>query len=517
MNDVVRTPQAVIRGRTLTRRFEDSCDAIVVGSGAGGSVVAANLAEAGLDVVVVEEGAYYAPEEYADFTPSEALRRLGREAGMLAALGIGETPIIALMAGRCVGGSSVMTGGVCFRIPEHVHDHWDRELGLNELSERSMEAAYADVERRCHIGLVPPHMHSEATLRLTAGARKLGVVFRPLHRNTRGCQGLSLCTFGCPAGSKMSVDVAYLPSALAHGARVVSDAIAERIMIKNGRAAGVEGRLLGGPQGEPGQRFRIRAPLVVAACGTIHTPGLLRASGIGRRHPDLGRHITLHPATRIGAVFENRVDGWNGAMQSVYTEHFQAEGITVIGVYSAVNVLAASMPGFGPSLRRRVEKLPHVGLLGAMVHDEGGGRVRPGFRTREPFFTYEMAGRDLARVRRSLTVLAEIAFSSGAREVYLPIFGLPPVQSVDEARRVETMAMDVRRIECMAFHPLGSARMSNDPRSGVVSQSGECYDAPGVFVADGSVLPTSIGVNSQQAVMTMATRIAWKIRERRLH
>ena len=202
-------------------------------------------------------------------------------------------------------------------------------------------------------------------------------------------------------------------------------------------------------------------------------------------------------------------------MQSVYSEHFQDEGITLVGVYSAANVLAASVPGMGPSLRRRVEQLPRLGLLGAMVHDEGGGSVRPGFRTREPFFTYEMAGRDLARLRRSLTILSEIAFSAGARQVYLPIFGCQAVNSVDEARRIERMPMDARRIECMAFHPLGSARMSNDPRGGVVSQSGESFEVPGLFIADGSVLPSSIGVNSQQAVMTMATRIAWRIRERR--
>jgi choline dehydrogenase-like flavoprotein len=515
LNELVRRSDAIIQGRTLTRDLEEHCDAVVVGSGAGGAVVATILAEAGFDVIVLEEGAYYAPEEYADFSPSQALRRLGRESGMLAALGIGQTPIIALMAGRCVGGSSVMTGGVCFRIPEVVHDHWSRELGLNELSQRAFEPAYQDVERRCNIELVPPHMHSEATLRMTLGAKRLGIEFRPLHRNTRNCQGLSMCTFGCPAKAKLSVDVAYLPRAMEYGARVVSDALAERVIVERGRAAGVEGRLKNGPLGEPGQRLRIRAPIVVAACGTIHTPGLLQKSGIGKKHPDLGRHITLHPATRIGALFDDRVIGWNGAMQSVYSEHFQDEGITLVGVYSAANVLAASLPGMGPSLRRRVEQLPRLGLLGAMVHDEGGGSVRPGFRTREPFFTYEMAGRDLARLRRSLTILSEIAFSAGARQVYLPIFGCQAVNSVDEARRIERMPMDARRIECMAFHPLGSARMSNDPRGGVVSQSGESFEVPGLFIADGSVLPSSIGVNSQQAVMTMATRIAWRIRERR--
>lgn len=499
----------IVKGRDLARGFSEHCDAVVIGSGSGGAVVATHLAEAGLSVIVLEEGPYYRPDEYGAFRPSESLRRLGRESGMIATVGFGQSPIIALMAGRCIGGSSVMTGGICFRIPSAIHGHWERDLGLEELSERALEPAYADVERRCRIGPVPPDRHSHSTLRFLQGAERLGIPFRPLRRNTPGCEGNARCTFGCPAGVKMSVDVAYLPRALEHDARVISDALVERVLIENGRAAGVSGRLLGAP----GHRFEIRAPIVVSACGTIHTPPLLEASGIGRQSPDLGRHITLHPAARVSALFDERVEGWNGAMQSVYSDAFADEGITLVGVYSAVNVLSAAFPGFGPTLRRHIETLPYIGVFGAMIHDEGGGRTRRGAGSREPFVTYTMAPPDLVKLRRAFTILAEMAFAARAREVYLPIFGLPPVRSMDEARRIEHMDLDARRIECMAFHPLGSARMGNDPRRGVVDQNGECFELPGLFVADGSVLPTSIGVNSQEPVMAMATRIAWRIRD----
>jgi choline dehydrogenase-like flavoprotein len=160
-----------------------------------------------------------------------------------------------------------------------------------------------------------------------------------------------------------------------------------------------------------------------------------------------------------------------------------------------------------------VRDLPNCGVFGAMIHDEGGGRVRPG-PGREPILSYAMAPRDLSRLRRSITILTEIAMAAGAREVLTSIFGFPPVRSVDEARAMERTAYDARRIECMAFHPLGSARASNDPRRGVVDQSGECFELPGLFVADGSILPTSIGVNSQVPIMAMATRIAWRLAER---
>jgi choline dehydrogenase-like flavoprotein len=514
MSGEIPSSDPIAHGRDLPRGFDDACDVVVVGSGAGGAVVAALLAEAGRRVIVLEEGPYFRADEYRAFTPSQSVRRLFREAGMLTAFPVGQTPIISITQGRAVGGSSVLTGGVCFRIPGEVHHRWVRDLGLDELSERALEPAYEDVERRMAVREVPASMRSRSTARFVEGARRLGIPMRPIRRNTGDdCEGNGRCNFTCPAGAKRSVDVSYLPSATKHGARVVSDALVERILVENGRAAGVEGRILGGEEGAPSHRFTVRAPVVVSACGTLHTPLLLMASGLRDPAGVLGKNITLHPAVRAVARFDDRLDGWDGAMQSVYSDHFDAEGIKLVGVYSSVNVLAAGLPGVGPALRKRVKQLPYCGAFGAMIHDEGGGSVRPG-PGREPILSYEMAPRDLARLRRSVTILTEIAMAAGAREVFTSIFGFPPITSIDAARAMEDARYDARRIECMAFHPLGSARVSNDPRRGVVDQSGESFELPGLFVADGSILPTSIGVNSQVPVMSMATRIAWRLADR---
>lgn len=512
MTREIASSEAIVQGRALPRGFDEDCDVVVIGSGAGGAAVAAHLAEAGKRVIVLEEGPYYTPEEYGSFRPTESMRRMWREAGAFAAFGLGQTPIIGLTVGRCVGGSSVLTGGVCFRIPSEVHDTWAGELGLPELSERAFEDAYQDVEARVGVKEVPKEARSRSTEKFVEGAAKLGIPMHPLRRNTHDCEGNARCNFGCPKQAKLSVDRSYLPSALANGARVIADSLVERVLIERGRAVGVEGRLLGGPQGAPSHRFRIRAETVVVACGTLHTPLLLMASGI--RHPSLGRGITLHPALRISALFDERINGWDGALQSVYSHHFAHEGIALTGVYAAPNLLAAALPGVGQEHLRYVEKIPHLGVFGAMVHDEGGGEVRRHpLGTREPVLTYRMAPRDLVRLRRAITILTELAFAGGAREVYPPMFGLPPIRSMDEARRIEEMPLDARRIECIASHPLGSARMGNEPRRGVTSASGQVFGVEGLYVADGSVLPTSIGVNSQVAIMTTATKIAWGLRE----
>lgn len=506
----------IVHGRDLPRGFDEDCDVVIVGSGASGSVVATLLAEQGLRVIVLEEGPYYRPRDYQTFKPSESIRRLFRESGMVTAFGVGQTPIISLTMGRAVGGSSLLTGGVCFRIPSNVHERWVSELGLTELGERDLEAAYDEVERRMMVREVPEDMRSLSTARFVDGAGKLGIPMHPIRRNTGSdCEGNGRCNFTCPAGAKRSVDVSYLPSAVASGARVVSDCLVEQVIIEGGRAVGVEGQLLGGPKGAPSHAFKVRAPIVVSACGTIHTPMLLERAGVGRRSRELGRHITLHPAGRVVARFDEKLNGWDGALQSVYSDHFEADGIKLVGVYTAPSVLAAAFPGIGSELRRRVEALPYCGVFGSMIHDEGGGRVRRGFG-REPILTYEMAQRDLLRLRRSFTILAEMAFATGAREVIAPVFGSPTLKNMDDAIALERTPLDARRIECMAFHPLGSARVANDPRRGVVDQSGECFELPGLYVADGSILPTSIGVNSQVPIMAMATRIAWRLAERAL-
>jgi choline dehydrogenase-like flavoprotein len=294
---------------------------------------------------------------------------------------------------------------------------------------------------------------------------------------------------------------------------ILSDALVDDIVVKNGRAAGVRGRLLGGPFGAPGKSFRVDAPIVVLACGTLHTPLLLMKRGVGRNSGVVGRHVTLHPAVRIVGRFDDRIDGWDGALQSVYSDHFAEEGIKLVGVYTSVNFLAAGLPGVGPKLRERARHLSHCAVFGAMIHDDGGGRVRRG-PGREPILSYEMAPRDLSRLRRAITILAELSITAGAREVYTSAWGFPPLRTMDDARKMESANIDARRIECMAFHPLGSARVGLDPKSGVVDQRGEAFDLPGLFVADGSVLPTSIGVNSQEPIMAAATRIAWGIDER---
>jgi choline dehydrogenase-like flavoprotein len=502
----------IIEGRQIPSDLELSADAVVVGSGASGAVVARELSRAGLDVVVLEEGGYHSPQEYARFRPTETLRHMLRLGGAQVAVGVGDTPTISVMSGRTVGGSSTVTGGVCFRIPPHVLSRWS-ELGLRGYSEADLEPCYQAVEREVGVCEVPTSMRSRSTALFAQGATAKGFAIKPTRRNTSGCVGLSRCNFGCPSEAKLSVDRTYLKDALSGGARLYSDCLVEKVVERNGRAAGIEGRVLNGPGGAPRGALRVRAKTVVVCAGTLHTPKILRRSRVGRRSGQLGRHLTLHPGFRVGAFFDRPVEGWKGAMQSAYSDALEAQGLTIIGIWLPHNVAAGAMPGIGRELVDNVRQFPNLALFGGMVHDEGGGRLFnvPG---REPLIVYRMTPRDKERLLLGIKVLAECFFEAGARRVVLPLFGFEPLDSPDQLARLLDRRIPGRVIECASFHPLGSARMGPDPRSACVAPSGESFDLPGLYVGDGSLFPTSIGVNSQLPIMAVATKVAWGLRER---
>lgn len=495
----------VVRGRDhAARRLSLQADVAIVGSGAGGAVVASVLARAGHSVVVLEEGDWVRPDEYARLTPGQMMRRTWREAGLSAAIAVGDTPFISVLQGKCVGGSSVLTGGVCFRIPDEVLREWADRLGLGTMTPEGVDEHFRAVEDVVHVETVPRALRSRSTDLFVHGADKLGIPMRSIRRNTSGCRGVARCNFGCPHGAKLSVDISFLPDACAHGTTIVSDALVDRIDITSGVARGVRGRLLG-PDGAPAAPFEVRAKVVVVACGSLHTPLLLRASGVDSRH--VGRHMTLHPGFRVGAIFDEIVEGWDGSMQSVYSDHFASDGITLVSVFPPPSVLAAAFPGVGAHHRRHVHTMPNLAIFGGMIHDEGGGRVMR-WLGREPLVTYRMAKGDAPRLLKGIEIVARMGFAAGAREIAMPVFGMDTLKSERELDDWVAHPPKMSGIECTAYHPLGTAKMSADPRAGVVRETGEAWQVANLFVADGSVLPTSIGVNSQLPIMGVAHKIA---------
>ena len=491
-----------------------SCDVVVVGSGAGGMVAATILAESGLDVVVLEEGRHVPGHVHGKMRQSQSLRHLWREGAMTLALGLGRTPGVNVTMGVGVGGSSLLTGGVCLRVPEAILAPWSRQLGLAELTPEGMDPYYSEVEEAVHVEEVPVEMQSRSTQLFGIGAKRLGHPIRPIGRNTKDCNGCGRCNFGCPEQAKMSVDLAYLPRLLAAGGQVWSECLVEKVVHRNGRASAVRGRMFNGPDRKKGSRIEVKARVVIVACGGMHSPLLLKQSGLAPIGSQVGKNMTVHPGFRVFASFDEPVRGWRGAMQSAYTDAFEEDHVTLMSLFIPGSVIAATMPGAGAALMRRAKQLPHIAMFGAMIHDEGPGTVWRNPFGREPIVTYRMSDNDRRAMYRGIRLLGETFFAAGARELYLPVLGLDGPLDADGFRRFPLEQVHPRDIECSSQHPLGTVQMGASAGASGVDPDGKLWDTDNVFLCDGAVIPTSLGVNPQLTIMAMATRIAQKLRER---
>lgn len=496
----------VTQGRTLTTDQQWDTDVLIVGSGASGAIVADELVRAGRDVMILEEGPFLRPKEHGAMRPTQHMRAAWRQGAMTAALGIGNTPVINLTMGRCVGGSSALTGGVCFRTPGWVNRIWTEERGLTELSEEALSPYFDEIEARLHIRKVPKKEWSKSTALFDCGLKKLGHSLEQIQRNTVNCSGMGQCNFGCPQGSKMSVDRSVLPRVVAKGARIIADALVERLTMKGATITGATGRLHRADRRAKGPRFTVRAKQVIVAAGGVHSPALLQASGIGKRSKAVGRHLTVHPAFRMMARFSEPVRGWAGALQAGYTDAYEEEGVTLMAVFVPPGATATGVPGLGPKWTDRLQDMDHLAMFGGLVHDEAGGRVRK-LWGREPLITYRMHGADRIKIANAMRRLGEAYIAAGAEELYPPILGYGAI-SKDEFFKVDWEKIPTRLYECSSQHPLGTCRMGTDSSHSVVDSWGKVWDIDNLYVVDGSIVPTSLGVNPQETIMAMALRLA---------
>ena len=473
------------RGRAGRVRVVEA-DVCVIGAGAGGAVVAAELAEGGASVVVLEQGPRHDADRFSA-RPLEMLARLYRDGGQTTTLG---TPPILLPLGRGLGGTTLVNSGTCFRTPPAVLERWRREFGLEALTEDALDPCFARVEAALSIDEVTPELAGRNAAVARRGAEALGWSHGYLRRNARGCVGSGVCAFGCPTSAKQHVGITYVPRAEAAGAQVIAGGDVRHVLVERGQARGVEARLLGGG------RIEVRAPTVIVAAGTIHTPLLLARSGLGRASGQLGHNLALHPATGAFALMDEVVDMARGVPQSFYVDEFAAEGIMFEGVAGPPSYVAMALPLSGRRHTAAMAAYRDLAMFGLMVSDRSRGSVRSlGGR---PVIRYELLEEDVARFRRGLARMEELFRAAGAREVYLP---LPSGVAPERAR--------ARDLKLMAFHPLGTARAAARAADGVVDADLQLHGTRGVHVADGSVVPSSLGVNPQLTIMALATRLAY--------
>lgn len=480
--------------------YEDRADYVIVGTGAGGATAARVLSAAGCDVLMLEEG----PKLDTEKRRRDAIGALGsamRMAGSQTTTGAMPIPVLQ---GLCVGGSTAINSGIIWRMPEDVRDTWIREHGLSWLvDEERLEGIYETIEDELEVESTQDEVRGGNALLMQKGAEALGLAGKPMHRNARRCQGKGECLQGCPGERRQSMDVSYVPRAQRDGARLVTGCRVEKVWIEGGRAVGVIGSRIDLRTRKPVGKFRVRAKHVIVSAGVVHTPIILRRSGLRGL---VGERFQSHPGTAIVGRFPEPVRMSFGATQG-YEVPMRERGFKLESLSLPPEMLGARLPGAGREWQERLANLDHFAQWCSQVRMEAKGRVRPG--PFGPLIFFEPTERDLAKVQEALILICRMMFAAGAVEIYPGIDGVAEIiRDPKELDAIERTPWTRGQVHLVASHLFGTAVAGSDPRTSVVDDRLQSHEVPGLYVMDASVFPTNMGVNPQHSIMAVVYRAA---------
>lgn len=502
-------PLSVVRDRTLT------CDVVVVGSGAGGGVAAGVLAGAGLDVVVLEKGEFVAEDAFTQ-RELEMTERLFEARGLLTTNDLG----VVVLAGSCLGGGTVVNWSASFRTPDRILEEWACDHDLPYLREPEFGRHFDAVTKRLHVTTdeSPCNPQNEALLR---GCTALGWHVKPIPRNVRECvpDECSYCTFGCQRRAKQSTLRTYLADAAAAGARIVPRCTVRHVAISRGTATGV--RAVVSDDAGDQHALTVRARAVVVAAGAIHSPALLRRSGID--HPHLGRHLHFHPTIPVTACYDEPIDPWRGVpMAAISTEFAYLDGAYGIRLETPPvhpGMMALGAP-WGPNgrhgaLMRRARSL---GTFIALVRDRDGGRVTLDEHG-DPVLHYRISDYDRRHLVKGVEAALRVHLAAGAHEFIAPgpiLRTVPATEAAIEELTAEVRTWDGRPnwLPLFTAHQMSTCRMGGRRRDHVVAPTGEVWDVQNLYVADASTFPASSGVNPMLSIQALAHHVADGLRTR---
>jgi choline dehydrogenase-like flavoprotein len=480
-----------------------SAQAVVIGSGAGGAPAAALLAEAGLDVVLLEAGPRVGAASFTDHE-AEMTARLGR----MATTADGNQ---SLYAGACLGGSTTVNDAICWRTPPEVLEAWEREHALSELAPERFAPHVERAWRDVHAEPTPPGLRSRNAALLERGATRLGWAGGWLARSVRGCAGLGRCNLGCPLDAKQSTLVSYLPRAERAGARVLTDARVVRLRVEAGAAAGVEAVRLDPATRRPRGALRVDAPIVCLAAGVLGSGVLLQRSGLG---PAAGRGLQLHSSLHVTARFAEPVHGSFGpTMAYAVSEFSDVDGRAGPGFMledTAVTplVTASALPDFGEPHARAMEALPFLARAAVVLRDRARGRARAAAEG-SARIDYRLLPEDLARLRDGVAALARAYLAAGALEVFAPVDGLGPLRSEADLARFGELPLDPTRLCFLyAVHLFGGAAMGGRRAASFCQPDGRSWEVRGLYLTDAAALPGNTGVNPQITILANSLRVA---------
>jgi len=507
----------IIQGTNRGADVRERADVVIVGTGAGGGTLGAFLAERGWDVVMLEKGGFFRAE---DFTQREeqAMSEFNGRRGLDSTI----DNALFLNYAEAVGGSTVHYWGDSFRTPPDRLERWRTASGLDWMTTSELDPHFEQIEQELGIQVTPEDLLNENNRLVRAGCDALGIEGHPPPTARVGCIGCGWTQFGCAYNRKSSQLITTIPRVSKAEGRIYSDARVERILLRDGRAAGVSGSLIRRGTGRVLASVQVDADVVVLAGGALGTAELLLRNV---QDAVVGRRFYVNPHYFVWADFGRDIDNVTG-IPCAYVVHgfretrtdargnYQGGGYIMLSNHQAPGAAAVMLGESGSAHTERMKRYRRLGSVMSVIDEEHPGRVflgEDGLRRTE----YNVRGVDQRKAVDFLKNAARIFLAAGAREVWIPdVYGTVIRDESEIDQLITQRSVQPNAQFCAGSHLLGTAPLGSDPADSFAGPTGEAHRIPGLYVADGAAVPGSVSVDPSLTIMAVARWIAAALHER---
>ncbi|MBM3270793.1 MAG: GMC family oxidoreductase [Candidatus Sericytochromatia bacterium] len=479
-------------------------DVCVIGTGAGGSTLAAELAEGGLDVVMVEKGPYVTR---ADMTQRERdmMPLLFEDAGARTT----RDGAILVWHGHAVGGTTVLNNAICFDPPDAVLARWKAGFGVEGASKADLAPSLAKARFVLGVQKIQEHEINRNAEVMMRGARKLGLKGDVFEHNRIACLQSGFCMMGCSYDRKQNHHITYVPRALSFGARLCPDTLIDKLELDGRRIARATGSIKNRKTGER-HPFEIRARAFAVAGGAISTPALLLSNGLADSSGQVGRNLWIHPAGPVVAIMDEEIRYNRGIPQVYFVDALGKDGVggfLLEAITGGPSQTGGMVPAFGNVLHATMKEFNHFAGAVVLAKDERPGSVTVSARG-VPVVDYVLQEPDATTIRDGYQLMARIYLAAGARQVMIPHVNRAYYRTEADVAKIASLDLSPGSAGLYTGHQMGTCRMGEDPGKSVVDSGGKAHDLANLYVVDSSVFPTSLGVNPQITITTLATHFA---------